>query len=176
MSTELYKLRFPIGEYAPPKRITPEQRNIWIDTFAELPAKLSDLAGAMTPQQLARPYRPGGWTGFQVIHHIADSHINSYMRFKLALTEDRPSIRPYDEKLWAEMEDARSPEGVCDSLEIIHWVHARLSNVFRSMSDSDWHRTFHHPEHDSTIALDWNLGQYAWHGEHHLGHLRLLAV
>ena len=175
MTDELYSLKFPIGEYEAPAVIDREQRTIWMDTIAELPVKLADTVALMSLQQLNSPYRAGGWTGKQVVHHIADSHINSYMRFKLSLTEDIPTIRPYDEKLWAETPDG-TEDDVSGSVELIRWLHVRLVKVLRNMTDSEWNKSFYHPESKMEARLDWNLGMYAWHGEHHLAHLKLIIA
>ena len=174
MTTEdLYDLRFPIGEYQPPAHITSDQRQSWIADFESLPADLRAKVESLNDDQLSRPYRPDGWNGYQVIHHIADSHINSYMRFKLALTEANPTIRPYDEKIWAELPDGQQRD-ISLSLGIIENIHARMTAMFRNMSEADWKRTFFHPESETQVVLDWNLGMYAWHGRHHLAHLKLL--
>ena len=124
--------------------------------------------------QLDTPYRDGGWSVRQVVHHIADSHINSIVRFKLALTEDTPTIRPYDEALWAELGDARSAP-VELSLALIDALHARWAVMLRGMTAEDFKRTFHHPEHDRTFPLDRTLAMYAWHGKHHIAHITSLA-
>ena len=119
------------------------------------------------------PYRPEGWTGAQVIHHLADSHLNSYIRFKWALTEDNPTIKSYDEKLWAEMPDATEID-ISGSVTLLEQVHNRLVKILRNMPEEEWNRTFHHPESGKDVRLDWNLGMYAWHGKHHLSHLGLI--
>jgi hypothetical protein len=173
MDKTLQQLKYPIGQYDPPKVIDKDQRAIWIQSIADLPAKLKNTAAQMSKEQLNTPYRPGGWTGKQVVHHLADSHINSYMRFKLALTEDLPTIRPYDEKLWAELPDGKEDD-IEGSLELISALHKRLVKALRNMTVADWEKSFYHPESKMEVRLDWNLGMYAWHGEHHLEHLRLI--
>jgi hypothetical protein len=124
-------------------------------------------------EQLDTPYRPGGWTVRQVVHHIGDSHINSIVRFKLALTEETPTIRPYDEALWAELPDSRTAP-VDPSLALIDTLHARWVLLLRSMSEQDFERRFHHPEHDRTFTLARTLAMYAWHGQHHIAHITRL--
>ena len=169
----MYHLQFPIGEYDPPEVITPGHIEEWIEDLAELPYDLRAIAMRMSEHQLKSRYRPGGWTGAQVIHLVCDSHVNSYMRFKLALTEDHPTIRPYDERLWAELPDSKDID-VSGSLDLLEQVQKRLVKTLRNMSPSDWLRTFYHPESDQDVRLDWNAGMYAWHGKHHLAHLKLI--
>ncbi|MCW5977657.1 MAG: putative metal-dependent hydrolase [Bryobacteraceae bacterium] len=164
--------RYPVGRFAMTPNPTPEHRAAWLDEIARLPDQLRAAVASLPEGALEKPYREGGWTGRQVIHHLADSHINSYVRFRLALTEEKPVIKPYEETRWAELSDARSgPVEV--SLALIEGLHARWVALLRSLSDADWARTFIHPELGER-DLTTTLALYAWHGRHHLGHLELL--
>lgn len=139
-----------------------------------LPQQISDQLNQMTPQHLATPYRPGGWTGHQLVHHLADSHMNCLIRFKLALTEDNPTIKPYDEGAWATLSDTMEvPLEV--SLQILEGVHARWTRLLTHFEKAEWTRTFFHPESKQITRLDTALGAYAWHGRHHLAHLKLCS-
>jgi len=157
--------RFPIGRFDP---VAYPSRSDNIDTIAGLPAELRAAVAGLTDDQLDTPYRDGGWTLRQTVHHIADSHINSLCRFKLALTEENPVIRPYHEDKWAELADSRMPAEV--SLAIIDGVHARWAELLRNMSDADFEREFTHPE-TGTWPLDRVTALYAWHSLHHLAHI-----
>src|SRR4051794_2281386 len=165
----LEQLRHPIGRYQPPDKITQEQRTEWLRTLAELPLNLRKAIKGLTDAQLDTPYRPGGWTVRQLIHHLADSHMNSYVRFRLALTEDAPTIKPYDEAKWAELTDA-SKGLVEPSLQLLDSLHRRFISLLDSMTEADYARTFVHPERGE-VRLDWNLGLYAWHSLHHVAHI-----
>jgi hypothetical protein len=148
------------------------QRAAWIEEIAQLPGKVRMTVASLPPDALDKPYRDGGWTGRQVVHHLADSHIHSYVRFKHALTEDQPTIKPYNEATWAELEDARtSPIDV--SIALLEALHARWVEFLRSLSKADWSREFIHPEF-GVRDLTTCLALYAWHGRHHVGHLELL--
>ncbi len=162
--------RFPVGRFAWPETLDPKDRDGWIDEIATLPARLQATVRGLTERQLDTPYRDGGWTVRQVVHHLADSHINSYTRFRLALTEDVPAIRPYDQERWAELRDASSaPPEV--SITLLEGLHARWVLLMRSFGDAEWSRTFRHPEHDRTFTLHATLAMYAWHCRHHLAHI-----
>jgi hypothetical protein len=163
--------RYPIGRYQPPVAITHENRHEWITAIAVLPRELQEAVRDMSEADLETPYRDGGWTVRQVIHHVADSHMNSYVRFRLALTEDAPVIKPYNEKAWAQLIDARTAPIDC-SLHLIASLHSRWVSLLRSLSETDLQRTFVHPDL-GVKTLDWNLGLYAWHGRHHLAHVRM---
>lgn len=165
----LEELRHPIGRYNPPTEITKEQRTEWIQTLAALPAELRKSVDGLLDAELDTPYRPDGWTIRQVVHHLADSHLNSYVRFRLALTEDAPTIKAYDEKKWAELSDAHSGP-VAPSFQLLESLHTRLVALLNSLSDADFAKTFAHPKLGS-VRLDWNLGLYAWHCHHHLAHI-----
>jgi len=162
-------LRYPIRKFSFPQSVTLDQRQQWIGDIAEAPAKLRATAQALTVEQLATPYRPGGWTARQVIHHVPESHMNAYIRFKLALTEDEPVIKPYDEAAWAKLIDNEvTPVEV--SLAMLDALHDRWVRLLRHMSDTDFARAFRHPEL-GLVRLDQNLALYAWHGKHHTAHL-----
>jgi hypothetical protein len=167
-------LRFPVGQAQLPEGpLTAAERTALIQQIAELPAQLTAAARAAGGEQLQLPYRLGGWTGRQVIHHVADSHLNCYTRYRLALTEENPTIKPYNEKGWAELPDvAASPITV--SLSMIEAMHSRWVTLLHHLTDAQWQRTFYHPGYDRTYTLEQALALYAWHGRHHLAHVRLL--
>lgn len=167
-------LRFPIGAFVAPPSIDANQISRWIGDIEHLPGDLRVTVSGLDEEQLRTPYRPDGWTVAQVVHHIADSHLNSYTRFRLALTEERPAIRPYDEAAWGELEDARDLS-IGDSLDLIDALHARWVRLLRSMKPADWDREFFHPESGEVIPLRLNAGLYSWHGRHHLAHITSLA-
>jgi hypothetical protein len=160
--------RYPIGKFSFPESTTPERRREWIREIAEAPAHLRAAVAGMSEEQLNTPYRPGGWTVRQVVHHLPDSHLNSYVRLKLALTEDAPIIKPYDEALWADLPDKDMP--IEPSLALLQGLHARWVRLLESMTEADFSRAFRHPEL-GTIRLDQNLALYAWHGKHHVAHI-----
>ena len=165
-------LRYPIGLFAFEGPLTDGQRQRFIDQIAEAPAKLCAAVEGLSPQQLDTPYRPGGWTVRQVVHHLPDSHLNSYVRFKLALTEEGPTIKPYYEDRWAELEDARhAPLNI--SLTLLESLHRRWVMLLRSLAEKDFARTFLHPEL-GVMSLEKNLSLYAWHGRHHVAHIMSL--
>ena len=162
-------LRYPVGKFTTPAQITTEDIQAGIAAIAAFPAELRAETAGLTDSQLDTPYRPDGWTVRQVVHHVADSHMNSYIRFRLALTEDEPTIKPYDEAAWANLADARQ-EPVAVSLELIDAMHRRWTILLRSLTEPDWARTFRHPER-GLMRLDVNLLLYSWHGRHHLAHI-----
>ncbi|MBL7923131.1 MAG: putative metal-dependent hydrolase [Bacteroidia bacterium] len=163
-------LRYPIGKFSVPEQITEEKINHWIEIIESLPLKMREAVNGLTADQLDCPYREGGWTLRQVVHHVADSHMNAYIRFKLALTEDNPSIKPYQEEKWAELPEARHGQ-IEISLKILEALHTRWTHVLRNMYSTDWHRTYYHPENKKTTSLGHALGLYAWHSEHHVAHV-----
>ncbi len=165
-------LRHPIGPFEAPAEITPEHIAGWIDAIEALPAQLRATVEPLAEAQLDTPYRPGGWTVRQVVHHVADSHLNSLMRFKWALTEERPTIKDYREQRWAELADAQLPVG--PSLDLLAALHTRWVALLRSLDGDDWQREFVHPE-SGPVALGVNVGIYAWHGRHHRAHVELVA-
>jgi uncharacterized damage-inducible protein DinB len=165
-------LRYPIGRYESKNEMSLAERASAIEAIAETPGRLCVAVAGLSDEQLATPYRPGGWTVRQVAHHLPDSHLNAYVRFKLALTEDTPTIKTYDEKLWAELPDSlQTPIGV--SLELLDWLHKRWVILLKAMQPSDFARKAHHPEH-GLVTLDMLLGMYAWHGRHHVAHINSL--
>ncbi|MEQ9286797.1 MAG: bacillithiol transferase BstA [Cyclobacteriaceae bacterium] len=167
---ELDQLRYPIGKFSRPEKVTTENVAAYIQKIEELPDKLIHTVFGWMEEQLDTPYRPEGWTVRQVVHHLADSHMNSYIRFKWALTEDSPTIKAYDEKLWAEQRDAKKgPIEV--SLKLLEALHARWASVLKNLNDADLMRTFTHPETGKQISLGTNIALYAWHCEHHLTHI-----
>lgn len=165
--------RYPVGKFSRPAVLSPAERQTAIDAIAAAPAALRAAVSGMSDEQLDTPYRDGGWTVRQVIHHVPDSHLNAYTRFKLALTEDTPTIKPYDEAKWADMEDGKSPL-VEESLRLLEALHARWVFLLRRMQPSDFARRLNHPEWDAPLSLDVMLALYAWHGRHHAAHITSL--
>jgi DinB superfamily len=167
-------LKFPIGQFSFQPPSTPPQRKQWIADIAGAAAKYRAAVSGLTAEQLDTPYRDGGWTVRQVIHHVPDSHMNAYIRFKLALTENDPTIKPYDEAAWAELSDSRdTPIEV--SLTLLETLHARWVSLMDAMSDSDFLKQFRHPER-GVVPLEMNLALYAWHCHHHLAHITSLRA
>ena len=161
--------RYPIGKFDQSITVTLGMRSDFINTIEALPAQLKKEVENLSKQQLDTPYRDGGWTIRQVVHHIPDSHINSYVRFKLALTEDNPKIKTYEEHLWAELPDTfKTPIDV--SLNLLESLHKRWAILLRSLTDQQFERTFQHPEWEN-ISLSKTLALYAWHCKHHLAHI-----
>jgi hypothetical protein len=163
-------LKYPIGTYAKPIEITQDLLNEYILAISTFPEKLKKEVQDLTDAQLDTPYRPGGWTIRQVVHHCADSHLNSLTRFKLALTEDNPTIRPYFEDRWAELADSKTMP-IEASLKMIEGIHARWTVLLTSLSALELARTFFHPESNKQYRLDETMGTYAWHCNHHLAHI-----
>lgn len=167
-------LRYPIGRYQAPGVISAAQRSLWIHQIETLPSSLREIVSGWSEAQLDTPYRPAGWTVRQVVHHLPDSHLNSYTRFRLALTEDSPVIKPYDEAAWAELPDAKAAP-IASSLGLLEGLHARWTALLQSLEDAAFARTFQHPELGE-IRLDWTLGLYDWHCRHHLSHITSLRA
>ena len=165
-------LRYPVGKFQYPAELTPDELQRAIDEIAEAPAKLREAVKGLADQQLDTPYREGGWTIRQVVHHVPDSHVNSYVRFKLAMTEENPTIRPYHEDRWAELEEARTAP-VEVSLALLDSLHYRWVLFLRSFSEADFRRTFNHPELGA-MTVHKNIALYAWHGKHHIAHVTSL--
>lgn len=162
---ETTDIRYPIGKFSPQSTLTASGRAACIEYIAEAPSKLRVAVSGLNESQLDTPYRDGGWTVRQIVHHLPDSHMNAYIRFKLAMTEQSPTIKPYEQQLWAELSEAKTAP-VEISLTLFESLHQRWILFLRSLSASDFSRTFIHPEsgpHD----LDWLLQLYAWHGRHH---------
>lgn len=165
-------LRYPIGPFKWEGGISAEERRRLIDEIEQAPAKLRATVHGLSAEQLDTPYRPGGWTVRQVVHHLPDSHLNAYTRFKLALTESEPRIKPYDQERWAELSDARTAP-VEMSLALLESLHRRWVLLLRSLSAADFARNFQHPEM-GVVSLEKNLALYAWHGKHHVAHITTL--
>jgi len=165
-------LQYPIGRFKWKGSATEEQRRDLINEIEAAPAWLRDAVQSLNQQQLDTPYRPGGWTVRQVVHHLPDSHMNAYIRFRLAVTEENPTIKPYEQQLWAELADARTAP-VETSLTLLDSLHHRWVILLRSLAPGDWARTFQHPELGS-VTLDKNLALYAWHGKHHVAQITSL--
>lgn len=166
-------LQYPIGRFSFPDSTTAEERQAWIREIARAPQELRAAVVALSPEQLDTPYRPGGWTARQVAHHVPDSHMNAYIRLKLALTEDRPTIKPYDETRWAVLADTALP--VEPSLDLLESLHVRWVRLLESMSEREYLRVFVHPE-SGPWRLDQYLAQYAWHSRHHVAHIASLRA
>ena len=165
-------LSYPVGRFQKETHITAEQRQALIDGIAQLPLDMRAAVNGLSDEQLDTPYRPQGWTVRQVIHHVPDSHLNAYIRFKLALTESEPTIKPYDEKQWAELADVRlTPIEV--SLSLLESLHARWTLLLRALEPAEFSKTFRHPD-IGRLTLDTQLGLYQWHGRHHLAHITSL--
>src|SRR6266481_7262815 len=165
-------LRYPVGKFKFPETVSVDDRNRFIDEIAGTPAHLKAAVAGLSAEHLDTPYRPGGWTVRQLVHHVPDSHLNSYMRFRLALTEQEPTIKPYDQQRWAELADSRTaPMEV--SLALLESLHERWVLLLRALTASDWKRTFRHPEL-GVVNLEGTAALYAWHGRHHVAHITSL--
>lgn len=165
--------RYPIGRFSPPAAIDEEQRLVWIQSLEEFPGQLRKTVTPLTEEQLDTPYRPEGWTVRQVVHHLSDSHHNSYIRFKWALTEPTPLIKVYDEKAWASLVDSRTGP-IEMSLLHLEAVHSKLVYLLRALKETEYKKAFRHPEQDQPTTIEENIGRYAWHGAHHLTHITRL--
>lgn len=166
------ELRFPAGRVVLDPDPTPEKRAGWIEAIAHAPAAVREAVRGLNEEQLDTPYREGGWTIRQVVHHLPDSHVNAYIRFKWALSEDEPAIKVYDEKAWAELPEARGGP-IEPSLALLEALHTRWQLVLRAMTPADFRRMLVHPER-GRMPLDDMLQIYAWHGRHHVAHIRSL--
>ena len=162
---------YPIGHFQCDGQITASIIDKWIKDIEELPVLLQNAVKDLNDDQLDTPYRLGGWTVRQVVHHVADSHLNAYGRFKLALTEEKPIIKPYDQERWAELPDSALP--VTISLSLLDALHKRWVTLLRTLTPSDFEKTFIHPE-SGEVSVGKNIGIYAWHGQHHLAHITSL--
>jgi uncharacterized damage-inducible protein DinB len=166
-------LRFPVGKFDWNASVNEADYPSLIAAIAETPGALRSAVAGLSRDQLETSYRPGGWTVKQVVHHLPDSHLNAYTRFKLALTEDEPTIKPYDEAAWAELPDSQKvPIDV--SLNLLEALHLRWVALLRSMDVASFRRRLRHPEHDRELTLGQMLGLYAWHGRHHVAHITAL--
>lgn len=165
------KANYPIGKFQFEGQMTKSIIENWIHDIEKLPGLLREAVIDLNDAQLDTPYRPGGWTVRQVVHHVADSHLNAYGRFKLALTEDKPIIKPYDQEKWAELPDSKLP--VTISLSLLDALHMRWVELLSTLTPSDIEKTFIHPE-SGEVSVGKNIGIYAWHGRHHLAHITSL--
>lgn len=165
-------LRYPVGEFRFPESVSAQELAVFIDHIAATPERMREAIAGLSESQLDTPYRPGGWTVRQLAHHVPDSHMNSYVRFRLALTEEDPVIKPYEEARWAELPDARTMP-VEPSLALLENLHARWVPLLRSLSDAEWKRSFRHPAL-GPVRLEQNAALYAWHGRHHVAHITAL--
>jgi hypothetical protein len=166
---DLYTLKFPIGEFKKPDVITQQHISEWITSIEALPKSINAITKDLSEEELNYKYRPDGWTIKQVVHHYADSHINSLLRFKLALTEDTPTIRPYFEDRFAKLTDYNQP--IDTSISILTGVHKKLGILLNHFNEEDLKREFVHPEHGKHFSLAETIGTYAWHSNHHLAHI-----
>jgi hypothetical protein len=165
----LEKLKFPIGVFIMPEEINSEMVLNFMNQLESFPNRLKLEIASLTDEQLDTPYRPEGWTLRQVIHHCADSHMNCFIRFKLALTENNPTIKPYQEDLWAMLSDSKLP--IHASILILEGVHIRWNSLLRNLSNAQWKMTFFHPQSGKTLNLEQAAAMYSWHCNHHLGHI-----
>jgi len=165
-------LSYPIGQFKPEEVLSDSKRLSMIEDIKGAPAALREAVKGLSQVQLETPYRFGGWTARQVVHHLPDSHMNAYMRFRLALTENEPTIKPYEQQLWAELPDARTAD-IEMSLMLLEGLHARWVSLLKSMTLDDFKKTFNHPE-SGVQSLERTLQMYAWHGKHHVAHITSL--
>lgn len=170
MEKDIDRLKYPIGKFQSPDIIDEEQLKNWIQIIQDFPKKIKQEISNLTETEFQKQYRPGGWTIKQIVNHCADSHMNSLIRFKLALTEEEPTIRPYFENLWAELPDSKN-HPTESSLKIIEGIHERWVTLLNNMSESDFEKRLIHPETQSITSLEFNTGIYAWHCNHHLAHI-----
>ncbi|WP_406684176.1 putative metal-dependent hydrolase [Seonamhaeicola sp. MEBiC1930] len=171
--TALEQLKYPIGPFECPSPITENHIKEWISVLEKFPIRFEVLVKYLTKEQLDTRYRPDGWTIRQVVHHVSDSHHHSYTRFKWALTEDKPVIKAYNEADWAELHDSKN-DPIQMSLEHIKAVHYKLVNLLKGLTDEDLNKSFIHPETNSEVLLSYNIGNYAWHSNHHYAHIENL--
>ncbi|HEY0155806.1 MAG TPA: putative metal-dependent hydrolase [Thermoanaerobaculia bacterium] len=165
--------RYPVGPAPNRTELSPDERRAMIEEIAAAPARMREAVRGLTAEQFDTPYRDGGWSVRQVVHHVPDSHVNAYCRLKLALTENEPVIRPYDEAAWAGLDDSRdTPVEV--SLTLLESLHARWTGLLRSLQEDDFRRTFRHPDHAGTQTVDWLVAMYSWHSRHHVRHITSL--
>jgi len=169
---DLEALKYPIGRYEPPPVISPEQLQLWIDELSQFPSQLMESTKLLSEEDLEHSYRPDGWTVRQVVNHLADSHINAYTRFHLTLTEEKPIIRPYFEGRWAELVDGKTGD-IQISIALLKAIHERLVFLLSALKPDKFNRTYIHPETQKEYTMGYLLGNYAWHGKHHLAHIEL---
>ena len=162
-------MQYPVGTFSPPVSYTDHDLHKWINEIKIAPGKYRQAVISLTENQLNTHYRKGGWTLRQVVHHIADSHMNCLVRIKLALTEDNPTIKPYEEALWALLADYRMP--IESSLRMLEGIHIHMTGLMESFTENEWNKTYYHPESKKTYPLKYVAALYAWHGRHHLAHI-----
>ncbi len=168
----LETLKYPIGSFKKPGTFNQQQIQTYIQTIRDFPEWLRKEASSLSNDQLDTPYRPEGWTIRQVVHHCADSHMNAFIRFKLALTEEKPTIRPYQEALWAKLMDSHMP--VESSLKLLEGLHERMAELWKNMSESDLQKRYVHPQYQTEYSLAEAMALYDWHSKHHLAHVTVL--
>ena len=162
--------RYPIGRYEP-KPYSEEQKQEWLNNIRQLPAELESAVQNLDAAHLNSPYREGGWTIQQLVHHVADSHMNAYIRFKLAITEENLTVKSYEEKLWAELADVQSvPVNI--SITLLHALHRRLYAAIKDLPEQQWNKTFNYPGKPAPVSIWFLLGMYSWHGKHHTAHIQ----
>ena len=166
------RLQYPIGKFAPKDSYTSEEIAALIQTIEAVPTKIEEVAKKFSSKQIETPYRPGGWTARQVLHHISDSHLNAYIRFKWTLTEETPTIKAYNEKAWAETYEIKQDPLL--SVVLLKALHAKWVTLLRSLTKEDLQKSFVHPETGKNIKLERLIATYAWHGDHHLAHINSL--
>jgi hypothetical protein len=167
------QLRYPIGKFSPKESYTSDELKACIQRIETLPARVDKIAQSLTAKQLDTPYREGGWTARQVLHHLADSHMNAYIRFKWTLTENTPTIKAYDEKAWAETPETKEPPAI--SINLLKSLHTKWVSLLKQIPTQDLPKQFVHPETGKHVSLERMIALYAWHGDHHLGHLDIVA-
>lgn len=169
---ELEKLIYPTGKFRAPESFDRQQADEYILALDRLPALLEGAVKSLSSQRLGHGYRPGSWNVKQIVHHVADSHLNFHIRLRLTLTEETPTVKPYDENAWARLVDYNADD-ISSSLDIIRGVHRRSVELLKSMKDKDFARSFYHPEHKKEFSLLWLLALYTWHGAHHAGQIKV---
>jgi hypothetical protein len=162
--------QYPVGKFRTPESFAEAERARWIETIKAAPVLMREAAESLTEQQLDTPYREAGWTARQVIHHVPESHMNAYIRFKLALTEEEPVVKPYDEAAWAKLADVNTP--IEPSLMLLESLHERWVVLMRLMKEGEWKRRYVQPQFNETRTLELTLALYAWHCDHHIAHVR----
>ena len=169
-TVEMQKLRYPIGEFEVPNQGSSTERNTWINTISEFPVEIKEHTSQLSDIELSWRYRPEGWNIRQVVHHLADSHMNGLTRFKWTLTEDNPTIKPYFEDRWSKLSDNMNLD-IESSIKILEGVHERWAHLMNTMTENEWNQTFQHPEYNFQYSLFQYAANYAWHCDHHFAHI-----
>lgn len=169
---DIEKLKYPTGKFIPPADFSMDAVKKFITQLEVLPSYLEETVKGLSKKELLFTYRPGGWNIKQIVHHIADSHLNFHARLRLTLTEDKPTVKPYDENAWAKLADGNNSD-LSFSLHIIKGVHARAVELLKTLKEEDFKREYHHPENKKDFSLFWLLGLYAWHGKHHVEQIKV---